>query len=205
MNTSTFKHLAQNTQARQALTWAAQNPDEALRLIGEISHNYHRDIDARNAENLGALIDRDPKAKDIFDRAIDRMSWHDKKAELRSMPLNRSRYAADDLARDVAIFQSTRDGQDRLRNAWGKTLAALGGKTFLDQIGAKQFESHNAEIRFSVPRSFTKGGIDNVRIDIDPAGNYVVDFRAGPDLVETRKGVKPEQLPVVFADVTGLK
>jgi hypothetical protein len=205
MNTSTFKHLAQNTQARQALTWAAQNPDEALRLIGEISHNYHRDIDARNAENLGALIDRDPKAKDIFDRAIDRMSWHDKKAELRGMPLSRGRYAADDLARDIAIFQSTRDGQTRLRNAWKKTLAALGGKTFLDQIGAKRFEGNNAEIRFSVPRGFTKGGIDNVRIDMDPAGNCIIDFRSGPDLVETRKGVKPEQLPVVFADVTGLK
>lgn len=205
MNTSTFKHLAQNTQARQALTWAAQNPDEALRLIGEIGHNYHRDIDARNAENLGALIDRDPKAKDIFDRAIDRMSWHDKKAELRSMPLSRGRYAAADLARDISIFQGTREAQDRQRNAWRGTLAALGGRSFLDQIGAKQFESHNAEIRFSVPRGFTKGGIDNVRIDMDPAGNFIIDFRSGPGLVETRRDVTPERLPLTFAAVTGLK
>lgn len=205
MNTSTFKHLAQNTQAQQALTWAAQNPDEALRIIGEIRHNNQRDIDARNSGNLGALIDRDPKAKDIFDRAIDRMSWHGKESELRSMPLSRSRYAADDLARDIAIFQSTRDGQDRLRTAWKKTLAALGGKPFLDAVGARQVETADTVLRFCIPKGFARYGITAVKIDQNPAYGFDVEFRAGADVVKRKADVRPDDLVLFFTQVTGLK
>jgi hypothetical protein len=198
--------LSQNEQTRQALAWAAKNPAETLRLVGDTTHRTEEPvIDARYAQNLGELVDMDPRAKTIFSQAVDRLQWHDKTAELRGMPLNRSRFTADDLARDVQVFQSIQDSRDRQRNAWRGTLAALGGRAFLDEIGAKRFQSHNAEIRFSVPRGFTKNNIDNIRIDLDPAGNYIIDFRSGPDLVETRKGVKPDLLPVVFADVTGLR
>jgi hypothetical protein len=186
--------------------WAAKNPAETLRLIGEISHRIEEPVmDARQAESLGDLVDTDGRAKAVYEQAVDRLQWHDKTDELRGMPLRRGRFTKDQLARDIRIFQGTRDAQDRQRTAWRGTLAALGGKTFLDQIGAKRFESNGSEIRFQVPRGFTKGGIDNVRIDIDPADHYTIDFRSGPDLVETRRGVTPEQVPLVFADVTGLK
>jgi hypothetical protein len=202
----TVRWLSQNEQTRQALAWAAKNPAETLRLIREISHRTEEPvIDARQAESLGDLVDTDGRAKAVYEQAVDRLQWHDRTVELRGMPLQRSRYSPDQLARDIQVFQNIRDSRDRQRNAWRGTLAALGGRPFLDQIGAKRFESHNTEIRFSIPKGFTKSGIDNVRIDADPAGNYIIDFRSGPDLVETRKGVKPDLLPVVFADVTGLR
>jgi hypothetical protein len=205
-HTATINWLKQNTQIRDALLWAAQNPAETLRLIGATTTRTDKNvIHTGYAKNLGELIDQDPRAKDIFTTAVSRLKWDDKAAELRTMPLTRGRYTEDELARDIRIFQGTRDAQDRQRTAWRGTLAALGGKTFLDQIGAKRFESNGSEIRFQVPRGFTKGGIDNVRIDIDPADHYTIDFRSGPDLVETRRGVTPEQVPLVFADVTGLK
>jgi hypothetical protein len=206
MEKSTVKWLSQNEQTKAALMWAAQHPAETLRLIGEIRHRTDEPvIHAGHAQNLGELIDHDSHAKDVYHTAVDRLQWHDKTDELRGMPLRRGRFTKDQLARDIRIFQGTRDAQDRQRTAWRGTLAALGGKTFLDQIGAKRFESNGSEIRFQVPRGFTKGGIDNVRIDIDPADHYTIDFRSGPDLVETRRGVTPEQVPLVFAEITGLK
>jgi hypothetical protein len=205
-HTATINWLKQNTQIRDALLWAAQHPAETLRLIGEISHRIEEPVmDARQAESLGDLVDTDGRAKAVYEQAVDRLQWHDRTVELRGMPLQRSRYSPDQLARDIQVFQNIRDSRDRQRNAWRGTLAALGGRPFLDQIGAKRFESHNAEIRFSLPKGFTKNNIDNVRIDIDPADHYTIDFRSGPDLVETRRGVTPEQVPLVFADVTGLK
>jgi hypothetical protein len=133
------------------------------------------------------------------------MSWHDKKAELRSMPLNRSRYAADDLARDVAIFQSTRDGQDRLRTAWKKTLAALGGKTFLNAVGARQVETADTVLRFCIPKGFARDGITTVEIDQNPADGFDVEFRAGADVVKRKADVRPDDLVLFFTQVTGLK
>jgi hypothetical protein len=205
-HTATINWLKQNTQIRDALLWAAQNPAETLRLIGATTTRTDKNvIHTGYAKNLGELIDQDPRAKDIFTTAVSRLKWDDKAAELRTMPLTRGRYTEDELARDIRIFQGTRDAQDRQRTAWRGTLAALGGKTFLDQIGAKRFESHHAEIRFQVPKGFARDGITAVKIDQNPADGFDIEFRAGEDLVVKKTGVKPDMLAVVFADVTGLR
>jgi hypothetical protein len=87
-----------------------------------------------------------------------------------------------------------------------QAVNALGGEPFLYRAGATKVETCGTRLTVSLPNGRTKEGITFIKVDQSPAG-FDVEFWAqrGRELINRRVDVKPDLLPVVFADVTGLR
>jgi hypothetical protein len=87
-----------------------------------------------------------------------------------------------------------------------QALNALGGRPFLNRVRATKIETCGTRLTVSLPNGRTKEGITFIKVDQSPAG-FDLEFWAqrGRELVNRRADVTPDLLPVLFAEITGLK
>lgn len=55
-------------------------------------------------------------------------------------------------------------------------LAQLGGSRFMAMTGAKNFLDCGQALQFDLPARFAKGGINKVRVTLEPSDTYTVSF-----------------------------
>jgi hypothetical protein len=87
-----------------------------------------------------------------------------------------------------------------------QALNALGGRPFLNRVRATKIETCGTRLTVSLPSGRAKENITFIKFDQSPAG-FDVEFWAqrGRELINRAVDVKPNLLPVVFAEATGLK
>jgi hypothetical protein len=87
-------------------------------------------------------------------------------------------------------------------------LQQLGGSRFIAMTGARSFVGSQTGLTFKLPARFARGGINVVRIALDPSDTYTVEFGKlwGLDYrtIKTLDGVYAEDLQDIFTDATGL-
>ena len=90
-------------------------------------------------------------------------------------------------------------------------LGQLGGNRFITMTGARQFVALDSPgLQFDLPARFAKGGINRIRVVLDPSDTYTVtafklcrrSFEC-PEL-GSQSGVYCDMLEGVFSELTGL-
>ena len=88
-------------------------------------------------------------------------------------------------------------------------LAQLGGGRFIAMVGARDFTYEQNALIFRLPGRFARGGINLVRIALDPSDTYTATaYRLTRDydlrVVDEAAGLFAEDLRPWFTRVTGL-
>lgn len=87
-------------------------------------------------------------------------------------------------------------------------LQQLGGNKFIVMTGAKTLVDHGNGLSFKLPSNFATGGINYVKITLEPSDEYTVEFGKLRGLkytvIETVEGVYCDMLQDVFTSATGL-
>ena len=88
-------------------------------------------------------------------------------------------------------------------------LHQLGGSRFITMTGAKSFVGDDKMLMFSLPANFAKGGVNKVRITLQPDDLYTIEFFKirGTNVkpIAKHEDVSVDRLRAVFADETGLR
>lgn len=87
-------------------------------------------------------------------------------------------------------------------------LEQLGGRKFLVMTRAKNLMDCGNGLSFKLPSRFATGGINYVKIELDPSDTYTVTFGkiwgTNYKVVKTNDGIYCDMLQDLFTRVTGL-
>lgn len=88
-------------------------------------------------------------------------------------------------------------------------LHQMGGQRFIAMTGAKSFVSDDKMLMFGLPANFARGGVNKVRITLQPNDLYTVEFFKirGTNVKPIAKhaDISVDRLRTVFTDETGLR